>query len=419
MDLRTPDPNPGWLSDDELAQVRMRLPLLYVEAVPVRVDGLGQVVEVGNLLRATATGEITRMLVSGRVMYGETIRDALFRHLEKDLGPMAFPLLPASPVPFQVAEYFPMPGITSFTDDRQHAVSLAYVVPVTGTCDPRQDALEVTWMTPEEAACSSAARSPRWAAWAERFPVPETPPRASVIALVGSVLGIRRYRALQAQASAAIAASIPVNSAWWRERRRLPGDLVYLALGDSAGQGLGATVPDRGYVGRLAKRLGRRSQGTVRTVNLSVSGATTDLCVRDQLPRLARMTRTPDVVTLAIGANDIAAFDPERFERNLVAILDALPATTIVADLPCFFLPGPERRVRAANGIVRRLALERGLTVVPLHEATRRQGLRGTLRNSAGDLFHPNDAGYRVWASAFVPAVDARLRAVREARDAT
>lgn len=130
----------------------MRLPLLYVEAVPVRVDGLGKVVEVGVLLRASSVGEMTRTLVSGRVMYGETLREALFRHMEKDLGPMAFPQLPASPVPFSVAEYFPMPGITPFTDDRQHAVSLAYVVPVTGTCDPRQDALEVTWLSPEEAA---------------------------------------------------------------------------------------------------------------------------------------------------------------------------------------------------------------------------------------------------------------------------
>ncbi len=147
----TPDPNSGWLSDDELAEVRHRLPLLYVEAVPVRVDGVGQVIEVGVLLRANAQGSITRTLVSGRVMYGETLRDALFRHLEKDLGPMAFPLLPASPVPFSVAEYFPFPG-AQYTDERQHAVSLAYVVPVTGTCEPRQDALELTWMTPSEAA---------------------------------------------------------------------------------------------------------------------------------------------------------------------------------------------------------------------------------------------------------------------------
>ena len=60
-------------------------------------------------------------------------------------------------MPYSVAEYFPMPGITAFTDDRQHAVSLAYVVPVTGTCDPRQDALEVTWMTPEEAATDAVS----------------------------------------------------------------------------------------------------------------------------------------------------------------------------------------------------------------------------------------------------------------------
>jgi hypothetical protein len=169
MSVRTPDPNPdpssdgvpeqgpAWLSDIELEQARRRLPLLYVEAVPVRVDGLGQVTEVGVLLRANAVGEMTRTLVSGRVMYGETLREALFRHLEKDLGPMAFPQLPASPIPFQVAEYFPIPGVTPFTDDRQHAVSLAYVIPVTGTCEPRQDALELTWMRPEQAVAPSIA----------------------------------------------------------------------------------------------------------------------------------------------------------------------------------------------------------------------------------------------------------------------
>lgn len=156
--MGTPDPNSGWLSDDELMSIRMRLPLLYVEAVPVRTDGLGQVVEVGVLLRASPTGEMTRTLVSGRVMYGETLREALFRHLEKDLGPMAFPQLPLSPVPFSVAEYFPMPGISAFSDERQHAVSLVYVVPVTGTCEPRQDALEVTWLSPQEAVTEELSR---------------------------------------------------------------------------------------------------------------------------------------------------------------------------------------------------------------------------------------------------------------------
>lgn len=149
--------NPAWLSDVELAEARRRLPILYVEGVPVRTDGTGQVTQVGILLRASPVGEILRTIVSGRVRYGETVRDALFRHVENDLGPMAFPLLPPSPVPFTVAEYFPIPGVSAFHDDRQHAVSLAFVVPVTGTCEPRQDALEVTWMSPEEAASEAVA----------------------------------------------------------------------------------------------------------------------------------------------------------------------------------------------------------------------------------------------------------------------
>jgi ADP-ribose pyrophosphatase YjhB (NUDIX family) len=149
--LRTPDPNPGWLSDFALEETRSRVPILYVEAVPARVDATGQIEQVGVLLRGSATGQITRTLVSGRVLHGESIRDALQRNIEKDLGPAAFPRLPVSPVPFTVAEYFPLPGISALHDPRQHAVALVYVVPVTGECNPRQDALELTWLTPKEA----------------------------------------------------------------------------------------------------------------------------------------------------------------------------------------------------------------------------------------------------------------------------
>lgn len=154
--VRTPDPNPGWLSDLALQETRSRVPILYVEAVPARVDSGGNIEHVGVLLRgSTQTNQIVRTLVSGRVFHGETIRDALQRNIEKDLGPAAFPRLPVSPVPFTVAEYFPLPGLTPLHDPRQHAVALVYVVPVTGECNPRQDALELTWLTPEEALAPS------------------------------------------------------------------------------------------------------------------------------------------------------------------------------------------------------------------------------------------------------------------------
>ena len=64
---------------------------------------------------------------------------------------MALPQIPASPQPFTVAEYLPTHGVTPFHDPRQHAVSLAYVVPMTGDCQPQQDALDLAWITPEEA----------------------------------------------------------------------------------------------------------------------------------------------------------------------------------------------------------------------------------------------------------------------------
>lgn len=150
MTVRTPDPESSWLGEDELALIRRRVPILYVEAIPVRVDGSGRLEEIGLLLRADESGVMTRTFVSGRVNYGEAVRSALLRHLEKDLGAMVFPQLPPSPVPFTVAEYSPMPW-ANLRDERQHAVALVYIVPVTGDCSPRQDALEVSWLTAQEA----------------------------------------------------------------------------------------------------------------------------------------------------------------------------------------------------------------------------------------------------------------------------
>jgi len=140
-----------WLSEDELELVRGRMPIVYVDAVPVRVDGHGNVEEVGMLLRQNANGSISRMVVTGRVLYGERVREALMRHCEKDLGPMAFPRVPANPTPFTIAEYFPDPEKSGFHDPRHHAVSLAYVVPVDGECEPTQEALDLRWFSPEEA----------------------------------------------------------------------------------------------------------------------------------------------------------------------------------------------------------------------------------------------------------------------------
>jgi ADP-ribose pyrophosphatase YjhB (NUDIX family) len=146
------------VSNDVLNDIRERMPLVYVDAVPVRVDEEGQVTEVGMLLRQAADGSISRMVVSGRVMLNERIREALIRHLEKDLGPMALPRIPPEPSPFTVVEYFPDPTVSGFHDPRHHAVSLAFVVPVSGECQPTQKALDLTWFTPQEAVSDRVRR---------------------------------------------------------------------------------------------------------------------------------------------------------------------------------------------------------------------------------------------------------------------
>ena len=85
------DTTGAWLSREDLDNARDRLPILYVHAIPVRVDDRGVVTHVGLLLRADSDGGIGQEVVGGRVLYHERIRDALMRHVESDLGPMALP----------------------------------------------------------------------------------------------------------------------------------------------------------------------------------------------------------------------------------------------------------------------------------------------------------------------------------------
>lgn len=147
-DIDSADMGP-WLSPEDLEFVRRKAPLVYVEVVPVRTNALGSVEAIGMMLCVSDTG-ILRTFPSGRVLYHESLREALTRHIDKDLGPMALPQMPATLIPFTVAEYFPTPG-EGWYDPRHHAVSLAYIVPMQGECKPGSDSLEFTWFTPAEA----------------------------------------------------------------------------------------------------------------------------------------------------------------------------------------------------------------------------------------------------------------------------
>lgn len=139
------DLDENWLSGDDFDAIRRRMPIVYINLVPIRVDETGKVTQVGLLLTASAEGEIRRSLVTGRVKYRETIREAINRNVDKDLGPVAFARIPATLQPFGVFEYFPDEE-GALHDSRQHAIALGYTIVVSGECQPSQAALDFVWM---------------------------------------------------------------------------------------------------------------------------------------------------------------------------------------------------------------------------------------------------------------------------------
>jgi lysophospholipase L1-like esterase len=181
------------------------------------------------------------------------------------------------------------------------------------------------------------------------------------------------------------------------ERARHADGPLWVALGDSTAQGIGASAPDRGYVGLLLRRL-RESQGRLwRVVNLSVTGARITDVVREQLPRVNEVG-PPELVTCAIGANDVIRFGFRRVAESLRVLIYELPRGTVLATVPQGLLP---RRTRELNAIIREEAPEAGLRIADAwaHTGPPWQG------KYAADDFHPNDSGYAGWCAAFADAL--------------
>jgi acyl-CoA thioesterase-1 len=193
-------------------------------------------------------------------------------------------------------------------------------------------------------------------------------------------------------------------AAHWREGSD-DGSYVYVVIGDSTAQGIGASRPNRGYAGILADRIEEKTGKTVRVVNVSSSGAKVQDAIKAQLPQLRDVK--PHLVTVAIGANDMEDFDPVRFSADFDELARQLPAGTVVADLPYF--GGRVRhndRALEASRIVRDIAVKYKLPLAELqHETSSRQ----SPFNYSVDYFHPSDRGYRIWADAFWTAVEPRL----------
>jgi lysophospholipase L1-like esterase len=173
---------------------------------------------------------------------------------------------------------------------------------------------------------------------------------------------------------------------------------LWVVLGDSTAQGIGAPAWDEGYVGQLLRALNDGSERPWRVVNLSRSGARAADVLERQLPVLEGLPTRPDLVTCAIGANDIVGRTPQpRLESQLRQIMARLPEGAVIATLP----QGLSRaRTEAANRVVRDEAPP-GLVVADVWARTGAPW-RGKF---AADGFHPGALGYADWAAAFASAL--------------
>lgn len=189
-----------------------------------------------------------------------------------------------------------------------------------------------------------------------------------------------------------------------------PEDFVYVALGDSAAQGVGASQPLKGYVGLIAKELEQNKKREVKLLNLSKSGAKISDVLEIQLPLYKEIClKSPQLLTIEIGANDIITFDHEKFEKEMGELMSKLPKAAVISDIPSFAgsrYAKYEQRVIEANEIIHRLGAKNGFKIAELHK---RVAANHGLRTFAADIFHPSDYGYRTnWLPAFMERINER-----------
>ncbi|WP_406831713.1 SGNH/GDSL hydrolase family protein [Pedococcus sp. KACC 23699] len=191
---------------------------------------------------------------------------------------------------------------------------------------------------------------------------------------------------------------IAVYASQWHEHNlgALAGTApLWVALGDSITQGVGASSFARGWVMRAHQALDA-DHVPHRVLNLSVSGARTADVVAHQIPAMIELGVSPALVTVLIGSNDMLRHDHRAsLSDHYGQLLHALPHGALVA-MPVRTL-GPLLTVKRQ---VEQAAAQGRVVVVPV---------RLGLRNHSEDHFHPNDLGHQSLADDFLGVLRTRL----------
>lgn len=182
----------------------------------------------------------------------------------------------------------------------------------------------------------------------------------------------------------------------WNHRALHADGPLWVALGDSVTQGIGASDPDASYPAKVVRELRARTGEPWRLINLSMSGGRFS-DVRDrQLAILDHAGLQPAVVSALIGSNDVIwRRDVEAIVGDASGMLDALPAGTILSRL------GRTRRDHrrvAVNEIFDAAHAEGRVRLYRAWDWPTGQGMW------AEDNFHPNDRAHDLLAANLLDA---------------
>lgn len=137
----------AWLPYARWKLIQESVPIVCVDLLPVRVSRRSPyaVEAVGLILRETPHQGQRWCLIGGRLLYGESLQDAIIRQVVETLGNRTRICTGRNQHPIHIAQYSPRRTKHFSLDPRQHAVSLTYVSELTGTPAPQGEAVAYGW----------------------------------------------------------------------------------------------------------------------------------------------------------------------------------------------------------------------------------------------------------------------------------
>ena len=180
-------------------------------------------------------------------------------------------------------------------------------------------------------------------------------------------------------------------------------------LGDSLTEGF-EVAPEKAFPALVGERLRARGWPALEVINAGVSGSTSASAVSRMQWQLKAK---PDVVVLALGANDgLRGIDPATMQTNLAEAIDVARSANAVVLLAGMKLPpnyGADYTERFEK-VFGDLAKEKGVPLLPFLL----DGVATHPELNLGDGIHPNADGYSIIADTVITHLVPVLEALRK-----